>query len=120
MTNEEMIAELKSQGYVIKEPSGRLFKLKLLRLEADKLGMPNLFVTKEILDAFYIAADYATGNYTKKKTKSGWYANCRNQFVREDMEDEYKRILRGFLEVMKPYYNKIQGFCSKGTVIKND
>lgn len=117
MTTEEMINELKAQGYIVKEQNYKFQKQRLLLHEAEKLDMPNLWVCKEILDAFYTAADYVTDNYTKKKTKRDWYANCRNPYVRADKEEEYKVILSGFLQVMKPYYNKILGFRDKGVPI---
>lgn len=107
-TNEELkdlIKELKKRGYDIKENR----KGEILDQEAEKLGMPNSFISLDVSNHIYALADWATDNYIIKNPKKGGPARCyRTQTIPADIEKEYRQILSVILTALKPYYGKLE------------
>ena len=104
---KKIVAELNEKGYVVKVNR----KGELLEQESEALGMKDPFITKEVKDAIFALADWAADNYTKTPSKSGGAVRkLKNKGVGSDIEEEYRRVLRGILKTIKPHFNKKVGF----------
>ena len=112
LTKEEitqLIDELREHGYEIQ----RSMKEALVQEECKKLNMGNAFVTTCIKKSIYTIADWATDNYTRHETRNGTPRTHANKFVPCEKEAEYRKIISGILEVIKPYYGRL-GFEERG------
>ena len=96
----QLIKELKETGYEIKVNT----KSKILRKEATAMFGGHPYITNELMKAIYIIADFATDNYEYRGKKGNRY---HSTIVAEEKQNEYSRIVKGILEVLKPCYGKI-------------
>lgn len=101
-----LIEELKACGYTVTISS----KAAILRQELEKLGMVDCFIAQEVSRPIYLIADWATNNTEQKRCGNGFRTE-KKQTVDPDIENEYRTICKGILEVLKPYYGR-DGFKS--------
>ncbi len=100
MTNSEigsLVEELEKNGYIGKQTKDCGKKI-LVDEEAEKIGMRGLRYSTELY-LIYELADIVTNNvtYTKSRTR-------RNSYIPKEIEPKYREIVKGILEVIKPYY----------------
>ena len=99
----ELIAELKANGYYVREN----LKGVILKQEAEKLGMHDMYISQEIKKSIYDIADWATNNKEKKGSKE-----YKKGIVDASIDKEYREICNGILKILQPYYGRI-GFKSR-------
>ena len=106
----EIIAELKAQGYDVRENR----KSVILEQEAEKLGMVDCYFANELRKSILNIADFATDN-TEKKTPAYEGATTRRHkkgTVDASIDKDYREICSGILKTIQPYYGR-QGFRSR-------
>lgn len=107
---KQLVRELNEVGYIVKK-NGKGF---VFSREVDELFGHATFVSADIKKPILELADIFTDNYTKKGKNS-----YKNAEVGTNIETEYRRIIRGILEVLKPHYGKV-GFRAYNKEKHND
>ena len=100
MNNQEidqLIKKLEEAGYIVKGND----KATLFRSEAEKAFDCRVFVMQDLRSHILAIADFLTDNYEKKQRNVVKRSN-----VPVPLEDEYRKIVSGILEVMRPYFGK--------------
>lgn len=99
----QIIFELKNNGYDIEERQ----KAALMHEECEKVFGFDAFVCGEVGGAIFQIADFMTDNYEKML-----HQKRRKKIVASDISEEYRRIVSGILEVIKPHLGKT-GFTKR-------
>ena len=100
---EQLLSELKDNGYNVTQ----MTKAVISNQEAKKIFGCNVFISGELKKAMYTIADKVTNNYEEKAK-----VTRKRQFVPQEIEKEYREIIRGIINAIKPYFGMI-GFCEK-------
>lgn len=98
-----LLKELGDAGYVVKGNE----KASILKSEAEKAFGCKVFITQEIRKNITELADKLTDNFDEKAVNS-----VKRTYVPLAIDEEYRKIIRGILEVMRPYFGII-GFSKK-------
>ena len=101
---EQIIKDLKGNGYVVKDQQKRF----IMSQEAEKLGISGIKIPKEARHAIYEIADWATDNKTKKTTWKGSTWTCKNPNVDRKIEKEYRKVVSGLIKFIKPYMENLE------------
>ena len=108
-TEEELqtiIKELRAVGYDVKKTS----KQMVMKEEAIKIFGGDPYVSHEIGGSIFKMADFVTNNYDcKNKNKTA------RKHIPGNIEEKYRAIVAGMLEVLKPYYGR-PGFVDKSAL----
>lgn len=105
-TDEELkiiINELRAVGYEVKQTT----KQMLMKEEAVKILGGDPFVCHEIGGSIFKIADFITDNYDRTTSK-----RTARKHITGNIEERYRSIVAGVLEVIKPYYGML-GFVDK-------
>lgn len=97
---DQLLNELKIKGYDVKEQD----KSKILKQEAREVYGCEIYASDELCHAIYAIADSVTDNYEKKGRTTH-----KKKTVTADIIDEYRKIVRELLIVLKPYFGTVQG-----------
>lgn len=97
---DQLLSELKENGYNVTQ----MTKGIVSNQEASKIFGCNVFISGELKKAMYTIADYVTNNYEKKGK-----ITRKRQFIPHEIEKEYRQIISGIINAIKPYYG-IVGF----------
>lgn len=100
---EAIVRELKCSGYDLRPNS----KANIFNDEVKQLFGNDVYVSQTLRNAIYQVADYITGNYEKKGN-----AERKVLYVAPDKVEEYQKIIKGCLEVIRPAFG-MTGFCKK-------
>lgn len=96
-----LLKELGDAGYVVKGNE----KASVLKSEAEKAFGCKVFMTQDIRKSITDLADRLTDNYEEKRKNT-----VRRSCVPLEIDEEYRKIVSGILEVMRPYFG-MTGFC---------
>ena len=106
--------EIKQQGIEIKKTT----KHSVMEEEAEKIFGGNPFVSSSISQHIFRIADYVTKNNTHMITQNGRPRNVINRGLPKGMEDNYRQIVNGILQTIKPYYGMI-GFRDRDALFND-
>lgn len=96
-----LLKELGDAGYVVKGND----KGSILKSEAEKAFGCKVFMTQDIRKSITDLADRLTNNYEENRKNM-----VKRACVPLNIDEDYKKIIRGILEVMRPYFGMV-GFC---------
>jgi len=96
-----LLKELGDAGYVVKGNE----KSSVVKSEAEKVFGCKVFMAEVIRKSITDLADFLTNNYEEKRKNT-----IRRPFIPLGIDKEYREIVRGILEVMRPYFGRT-GFC---------
>lgn len=81
----------------------------VLEESSDVLGS-RPFICSGLKSPIYAIADFITNNYERREVKG---SNITRSYVQvlvpKEKENDYRKIVRGIIEVLKPYYG-MEGF----------
>ena len=100
----QLIRELRDYGFEVKKNT----KVSVLGEEASGVLGGHPFIHGKLAGAIYTIADFATNNYEKRPSRNGGIPRtfaCKN--VSDDRDQEYRRVIRGILETIKPHYGVV-------------
>lgn len=102
---KQLIEELKPFRGKYEENS----KTLILRQVANEVFGKPTYVCDAISRSMFAIADDVTDNYERIPPKSGKGIpkTYKRRNVPKESEDEYRRVLKGILEVLKPHYGKL-------------
>lgn len=101
---KQLIAELKEVGFEVKDNA----KSYVVRQVAKEVFGGTPFICDEIRKGIFLITDFCTDNYERDKAGR----NCSCKIVPESKSEEYREIIRGIFEAIKPHYGMI-GFRDK-------
>lgn len=113
-TKEELksiIEELKMIGYEVK----RTTKQRVMQEEAVKAYGGEPFVCQDVGGSIFRIADFMTNNYERKNGRK-----CSRKYIPEEVDETYRSIISGILEVIRPYYGMWPGFVDIDSKAKYD
>jgi len=96
-----LLKELGDAGYVVKGNE----KASVVKSEAEKAFGCKVFITHDIRKNITDLADRLTDNYEEKSK-----ITVRRSCIPLEIDEEYRKIVSGILEVMRPYFG-MTGFC---------
>ena len=92
---DEIISNLISMGYSVSgEPNREPLKEDVLDMAVKDLGITDPQFSGDFTKGIYMIADTATLNYDGRR---------RRRRIRKESVEEYKRIVYGIVNVIKPY-----------------